>query len=383
MTGALVQQFDVFAQLIAQESIAGCAHALDISPADVITAMNGLEDHLGFTLFSVNDEGVKLTDTGRKVAEALAQLTLEEQEQWAETLAYGGLSIEALPTAGEIEAPALPAMETGAPTIEPVEDDAPAAPEQPEDDEMPGTMAALPAASDEADDAPVTPKHFRPQNPRPPSTAVAIPSPDAIRTITLASHPAIFTHFQEALVAFEEASPDIGISLRLSGIDETDVEALFRNELADIAYFYALGEEEGIRSRYAWSERISLFVGKDCPLAANEAVMADDLAKLSYAALDDGNISRRLTEQALTDSGIDLRKPAIASDNLYEIMKFIESHDAYFPAFGAMARDFGKMSGIRRLSYAQALPQVQVRQAVRDAVNDDPAVLALAEFLFR
>ena len=128
---------------------------------------------------------------------------------------------------------------------------------------------------------------------------------------------------------------------------------------------------------------ISLFASKDHPLARKDSVLAEDLAALRYVALAPGNNARSLAERALAEAGLVVEAPEVETDNLYQIMQYVESNSAYFAAFGPMARDFGRMSGIRRLAFAQSLPQIDVRQVVRPGRSDDPALLALSEFLFR
>lgn len=332
------QQFDVFAQLVATGSITGCARSLGLPPSTVLEAMNALEDRIGFQLFAVREGKVELTSAGRKVVETLGHMTLDEAP------------VEETVTAAVLK---------------------PRAEAAPDGEQEPETQP-------DRDEAPVAPRHFAPQDPKHPP-----PRAEPEHSIVLASHPAIFSHFQEALVAFEQASPDVGITLRLDAIDETVVQRLFEEGLADIVYYYALGQADAFVSRYAWSERISLFASKDHPLARKDSVFADDLAPLHRASLAPGNSARALIEQALAQSGLGVETPAVETDDLYRIMQYVESNSAYFAAFGPMARDFGRMSGIRRLAFAQSLPQIEVRQAVRPERHDDAAILALSEFLFR
>lgn len=349
MSAAMIQQFDIFAQLVASGTIAASARSLALAPAEIVAAMNALEDRLGCRIFAVADGAVELTDTGRKLVSALGEMGLDDQEQWV-----GGLL-----SAPGGETPHPPKDRRTATTS--IGIDAIVAPAAPPTTEMPDKGKSQTA-------------------PRTPQTA---PVPEPVRTIVLASHPAIFGHFQEALVAFEEASPDIGITMRLAAIGVPEVLDLFARKLADIAYFYTLEEPAGFPSRYAWSERISLFVGEGHPLAKKDSMTARDLAATPYAALAPGNLARTLAEEALARGGLEVGPAITQTDNLYEIMKQVQSSPCYFAAFGPMARDFGKMPGITRLAWAQGLPQVQVRQAVRDDLADDAAILALAEFLFR
>lgn len=346
----MMQQFDVFAQVVARGSIAQSAADLGIAPAKVLETMTLLEDRMGYQLFTVEDGTVSLTAAGRKMVAALSNLTLEDQEQSGEQLAG--------------DAPAAAVAESA---------------ENEEEITLAAPVAPPPAPEPQEE---VTPKHFRPQYPSVRGAKIAAPEPE--QSIVLASHPAIFSHFQEALIAFEQASPDIGIALNLAPLDAGGLQALFDAGEADIGYYYTSADhKDALESRYAWSERISLFTGKRSALARQDTAVAQDLKGAGYVALAPGNLSRGLVESVLERNGLAVPEPVLETDDLYKIMKFLEAEEAYFAAFGTLARDFGKMSAISRLAYGQGLPQVEVRQAVSPRMRQDPAVLALAEFLFR
>lgn len=420
MSSPIIQQFDIFAQLVLSGSISASADTLGISPADVLGAMDALENRIGYALFQMEGEDIRLTPTGQTLVKALSSLSFAEQEQWISAM---------LEEEGEETPPSLSSSETfavfeenialsghndgkenalwltnAAPDFNPdgsARPDGPGRAPQKPVESPPAFRTILPAVRETApppsvsdDTDPSTPADPLEKDAPPTfantSFASSVfansvferPRPPA-RTITLASHPAIFSHFQEALLAFEQASPDIDISLRLENLGEADIRRLFQQKLADIGYFHALGEGDALSSRYAWSERISLFVGDGHPLMKMPATMADDIAAFPYSALAPGNPARLLTEQALADNGLIVGPALFETDNLYEIMQQVQQKPCYFAAFGPMARDFGKMPGISRIAYAQGLPQVQVRQAVRSDLVDDPIILALSEFLFR
>lgn len=363
----MIQQFDIFAQLIASGNIAASARILKLPAASVVDAMDQLEEQLGCRLFLMEGSAVTLTDTGRKLVKALGELSLEAQEKWIGSLLDTGI-MEEEADEDMTEAPA---------PFDPVEEDDAAPPLSPpaQEADIADIEEEPPALAETGEALPPPPADVA--SPEPPHR------PEPVRHILLASHPAIFSHFQEALLAFEEASPDIGITLRLDSMDAGTVKDLFARSLADIAYFYALEEPADLSSRYAWSERISLFVAKGHPLAKRDSTLAEDLVRVPYVALAPDNIARILTEEALARDGLKTGPALLETDNLYEIMKHVQSQPCYFAAFGPMARDFGKMPGVARIAYAQGLPQVQVRQAVRPELQDDPALLALSEFLFR
>lgn len=378
MSASVMHQFDIFAQLVACGTISDSAGALGIAPAEIVEGMNALEDRLGLQIFTMTDGRVDLTDMGRRLVSALGSMTPEMQEQWIDGI-----------TGAVVENPEPEPLDrrTARSTIPPdaafrpapsAREDTPAVPEEAPAEPEPEPQKAVTKETERA-----TPRHFVPQDPKQPPLSPPPPAPDPVRSIVLASHPAIFSHFQEALVAFEQASPDIGITMRLAGLGLPEVAGLFARGEADIAYFYALEEPQDLPSRYAWSERISLFVGEGHPLAKKATLAAEDLATVPYVALARDTLARTLTEEALARDGLIVGTAISETDNLYEIMKRVQSSPCYFAAFGPMARDFGKMPGIARLAWAQGLPQVQVRQAVRQELAEDPAVVALAEFLFR
>jgi hypothetical protein len=72
----------------------------------------------------------------------------------------------------------------------------------------------------------------------------------------------------------------------------------------------------------------------------------------------------------------------LETDNLFDIMTILREGAGCFAAFGPLARDLGRMTGIRRLALERPLPAIEVRQALRAQPETNPAAVALAEFLF-
>lgn len=205
----------------------------------------------------------------------------------------------------------------------------------------------------------------------------------AQQQVTVAAHPSVFGHFQEALTAFEQANPDVAIALELDAFTAMRAEPLLASGEVDIVYYYAMGERERFESRYVWSESLSIFIGADHRLARLDAITVEDLVGVRPVLLGSRNPLRPILDNAMIRGGVDLWHPALETDNLYDIMTAVRDGKGYFAAFGPLARDFGKMPGIRRLPLVDPLPPVEVRQAVREDVRNDPVVSSLAEYLFR
>ncbi|WP_242129631.1 LysR family transcriptional regulator [Sphingobium sp. Sx8-8] len=207
------------------------------------------------------------------------------------------------------------------------------------------------------------------------------PTPASSReTIILAAPAPVFGHFQDALTAFEAANEDVAITLDLT-IHLADEAALaLRQGKADIAYFYALGEVDGLHSRYGWSEQINLYAGTGHPLAQQDSVSFAQLALTPTLAMEPHNGLRRIIDEALMRGGVPLGAPVLETDNLFDIMTILREGAGCFAAFGPLARDLGRMSGIRRIALERPLPAIEIRQAVHP--KGKAAADALAEFLF-
>lgn len=314
-----LRQLDIFAQMIASGSVAECARDLAMQPSEIERQIDALETRLGHQLFDRQGGMVTLTEVGRKTVEAMQMLAETPSEKWDETHA-----------AEEIVTPPV--------QVDPV-------------------LAKMPTRE----------------------TAASAPS----ETITIAAHPSIFSHFQDALAAFEQTNSDIAITLDFDTHTAAQSIRQLATGRADIAYFYALGSPDGWPTRYAWSEQLSLYIGSDHPLADQDVVLQPELRDIAPAMLLPGNSLRPLIDAALADAGIGQSEPVLETDNLYDIMTAVRQGSGYFAAFGSMARDFARMSGIKRLPLGFPLPAIEVRQAVRADVSDDSVTATLSEYLFR
>ncbi len=202
------------------------------------------------------------------------------------------------------------------------------------------------------------------------------------QTIVLAAPAPVFGRFQEALAAFEAANEDVAITLDLTIHLAEEAAVALRDGRVDIAYFYALGEAADLPSRYGWSEQINLYAGNDHPLALKDSVSAQDLATLPMLMMERPNPLRRIIDAALAREGIRTGDPVLETDNMFDIMTILREGAGCFAAFGPLARDLGRLGGIRRLALERSLPAVEVRQAIGARAADGSAATALADYLF-
>ena len=208
-----------------------------------------------------------------------------------------------------------------------------------------------------------------------PPLQAAQPTPPRDAIILAAPAP-IFGHFQDALAAFEAANDDIAISIDLHVHSANDAAAALASGRADIAYFYALEEPAAPPSRYGWSEPVNLYAG------SGHMVARADLAATPLLTMERSNGMRDIVEAALARGRASFAMAALESDNMLEIVEALRDGAGCFAAFGPLARDLGRMSGIRRLALDMPLPAIEIRQAVGPHLADKPAAEALADYLF-
>lgn len=216
--------------------------------------------------------------------------------------------------------------------------------------------------------------------PMPPPAPIAAEPPR--RTIMLAAPAPVFGHLQDALAAFEAANEDIAIALELHVQSAAEADAALKRGRADIAYFYALEAPADFPSRYGWSEPVNIYAGANHPFARSQSVSRADLAAAPMLAMERDNAMRAVIEAALAKGKVRSGPLALESDNMAAIMTALRDDVGLFAAFGPLARDLGRMEGIKRIALDMPLPAVEIRQAVRPDAAETPAVEALADFLF-
>lgn len=212
--------------------------------------------------------------------------------------------------------------------------------------------------------------------------APAFPAASPRQSIVLAAPAPIFGHFQEALTAFEAANEDIAITLDLHVHSAQQAMAALASGRADIAYFYALEEPAGFDTRYGWSEPLNLYAGSDHPLARADSVGREALAMTPMLTMEPHNGMRAIVDAALAKGRLRALPALLESDNMFEIIAALRDGAGFFAAFGPLARDLGRMGGMKRLALDMPLPAIEIRQAVAPRAAEKPAVGALAEFLF-
>jgi DNA-binding transcriptional LysR family regulator len=208
-------------------------------------------------------------------------------------------------------------------------------------------------------------------------------SPVSVETspIMIGTHPSIFARFQDRLAAFEDAFPERPVSIDFSCYLVDQVALALADGQVDMAYFYALGEPRAFPSDYLWSERWSLFIAREHPLAGRDVIGRDDAMLMPLLTLAPGNRLRPLVDACLSAAGLGGLRIAAESDDYGLLTELARDGEGILPLFGPTAARIGATPGLRRLPYVDPIPAVEVRRAVHPRLADDPVVGALSDTL--
>lgn len=390
-----LRQLEILAEIARAGTFRGAARNLGLSQVAVSDHVKQLETRLGCALFvrtaggkpSLSPSGRIVLEHGRNVLFACDALIAAARD-----VAGEGAPATVPAAAQQAVSPRPPRKKDmlfdAAPTAVPlpVASSAAQEPETPDPDATERDTTEPDSAEDFAADAPqpVPLGRIRPlEEPAAEPDTPPPTEPEGVREkpITVASHPAILSRFQDKLAAAQDAFPDRPIAVDFARFTPEAVAPLLRTGTADIALFYALGEAPGLASDYLWSERWSLFARADHPLAQMDEVRFADCADMLVILFDEGNPLRALCEACLVRAGLWPTPTVLETDDFSAIAAELDYGEAIFPAFGVTAAQFAARPGLRRLALVEDMPGVEVRRAVSPLAEEDPTIQALAGLL--
>lgn len=199
--------------------------------------------------------------------------------------------------------------------------------------------------------------------------------------ITIGIHPSILSRFQAKIAAFEDAFPHRPVSIDFNCFVADRVALALSEGRITLAFFYALGPTRVFPSDYLWSERWSLYVGRDHPLASLEFVGRDDVAAESLLTFASTNRLRPLVDACLSGAGLGAMPVAIETDDYGQLAERAREGAGVLPLFGAAAARIGTSPGLKRLPFVDPIPSIEVRRVVHPSAEGDDEVQALVATL--
>ncbi len=217
-----------------------------------------------------------------------------------------------------------------------------------------------------------------PEEPAEAPDAPWAPHEESDRPIVIGTHPSIIGRFQGKLAAFEDAFPHRPVSIDFNCYVADRVALALSEGRVVMAYFYALGATRVFPSDYLWSERWSLYVGRDHPLAQAEFVGRDDIAGEPLLGFSPGNRLRPLVDACLSGAGLGAMPTALETDDYGQLAERAREGGGILPLFGAAAARIGASPGLKRLPFVDPIPAIEVRRVVHGDFAEDDEVQALA-----
>lgn len=335
-----MRQLEALDAIAREGSFRAAARALGVSQVAVSDHIRQLEARLGVSLFERSRGGKASMSAAGTAALARARLILADCDALVLTMRDHANGTAPELSASPAPAAVRPKRAAAAPTAAPVA--------------APITTAPVPLpAAPESHDSP----------------------------ITIGSHPSILTRFQGKLAAFEDAFPHRPVSIDFNCYVADRVALALSEGRVTMAYFYSLGPTRIFPSDYLWSERWSLYVGREHPLADQEFVGRDDIAGMPLLTYSAANRLRPLVEACLASGGLGDMPVMLETDDYGQLAERAREGEGVLPLFGAAAARIGASPGLKRLPYVDPIPPVEVRRVLHPSVEHDDEVQALASTL--
>jgi DNA-binding transcriptional LysR family regulator len=200
------------------------------------------------------------------------------------------------------------------------------------------------------------------------------------RKITVGAHSYCIGLMQSGLAQWADVHPDIEIVFDAESFTAAAVADTMKSNRLDLAFIFALGPSPRISSEFVCNESLSVFVGQDHPLAAQNIVTARDLSLVPAIRLSPADQLGLLVEQAMEMVGI-CPPSGLQTDNFGLILSSIRQNVGFSCMFTKVGDQETAPGGLKRLPLDCGIPAVQIRQIVRPALCDDPLVRDLQHLL--
>ncbi|MBO9575154.1 MAG: LysR family transcriptional regulator [Sphingobium sp.] len=333
-----LRQLEALDAIAREGSFRAAARALGVSQVAISDHIKQLETRLGVSLFQRSRGGKAMISAAGAAALTRARIILAD--------------CDALVMAMRDHSRVVP---PSAPSAPPAPAEAPAANAPPAAEPM--ELAA---------EAPDAPWAHDPRKDKP---------------ITIGTHPSILARFQGKLAAFEDAFPHRPVSIDFNCYVADRVALALSEGRVTMAYFYSLGETRIFPSDYLWSERWSLYVGRDHPLAEQEFVGRDDVVTQPLLSFSATNRLRPLVEACLSAAGLGAMQFELETDDYGQLAERTREGAGVLPLFGAAAARIGATPGLKRLPFVDPIPAIEVRRVVHPDFTNDDEVQALVATL--
>jgi DNA-binding transcriptional LysR family regulator len=197
------------------------------------------------------------------------------------------------------------------------------------------------------------------------------------RRMPVAIHTYLMRNLPKELARFREAWPQVDLDIDLSvRTNEEFVDRVARRQL-DVAYCFALNDDDVPGSRHIRSEPLGIYVGQDHPLAKRDKVTLEELTREPVIQLSATEPLTILIDRLFAALGVFQRRIGLATDQLGLIVASLRHNQGYACLFADSEEGSGDALGLARVRLEVALPPLQVRRITRRSADADSALLDL------
>lgn len=191
------------------------------------------------------------------------------------------------------------------------------------------------------------------------------------RRISMAVHTYLMRNLPEEVARCHQEWPDLDVEIDLAvRTNEEFAERVARREL-DVAYCFALSEDDLPGSRFIRNEPLGIYVGMDHPLAQRELVTLDELGREPSVQLTATEPLSLLIDRIFAGWGLTRRQVGLRTDQFGLIVASLHHCRGYSVLFAEGSEASGEALGLVRVRMEVPIPPLQVRRITRRSSHDD------------
>lgn len=203
------------------------------------------------------------------------------------------------------------------------------------------------------------------------------------RCLTVAVHSFLMRNLYDQAGAFSADHQEINLRFDLTEYSLAEIIAHVANGELDLAYCFALTNEDLPGSRIISRERLGIFVGPAHRFVREAAVTLDELLQEPNVQLTPDNPLGVLVDRALASIGAKDRKIGVETDNFGLIVTSVLRNRGYVCLFEDSGGEQEGAFGLVKVNTVFALPPLQVRCLARRTAQADPILRELMQRIER
>ena len=201
------------------------------------------------------------------------------------------------------------------------------------------------------------------------------------KNIKIGTHPYIMQFMQIGLDEFSQNYPEIKIEFEFDCCSWPEAKPKLDNNNIDIAFYFDVDSKDSDANNLIRTDKLAFYIGNNHPLAQQSNVSLEDLSKVKMLALAHNNFLRKCTDEALKNIGLNNLKLGLETNEYALLLTMAARNQGFVCMFESNAQTLGEESGIKRIDYANRLPEIQIKCATKHSSRHNKMISEMKNML--